>query len=164
MLILDIIVFIAKWILFIFPVFQGINAFFSRTNVVGFYHERSVNYPEVSTWLWIIPPLKIYLEKKRFKKIMRDSQLDRKEAEQFYNITNKAIAWLCISLAGLFEGIDATYSLLEGLDIHLSLFMFILLIVIIVFLLYLSLMYSLSERRKESFFRDYGVNDSNNQL
>lgn len=155
--IFDIIVFIAKWLLFIFPIYQGIIEFLRRNNIIDFNETHSSKYPKIPVWYWILPPLKIHLEKVRINKLLKDSHIKEADAENLYFISNKATAWFYISLAGLLEGIEATHSLLASFDIKLPIYSFILLICIIIILSIISIIYRLSDNRKNTFFKKWGI-------
>lgn len=154
---LDTIDFIASWMLFIYPIYQGVIEFMNRNSVIDFYKSRSPKYHQVPVWYWICPPLKMYLEKKRLEQLIIDSHITEKDAEDLYFVSNKATAWFYISLAGLLQGINATHSLLVAFHIHLPLYLFIILIGVIIVLSFLIIIYRLSDSRKAKFFKKYGV-------
>ncbi|OFI47693.1 hypothetical protein BG262_08285 [Floricoccus penangensis] len=127
-----IISFIAKWLLFAFPLYQAYIELSEQERVVGRFTKKSKKYPKISPWYWILPPLKLELEKKRGIAILSESLISNKDFEEAIVFGRKATAWFYVALAGMLEGITAIYELAHAFDYHISFLMLILLSVLMV--------------------------------
>lgn len=105
--------FIGDWLLFSFPLLQAALELSEQGNIIGQFKEVGRKYPKVSPWYWLLPPLKLYLERQRVKKIIHDQDfagIDRKSLSSF---SARGTAWFYVALAGACNGIGETRELLE---------------------------------------------------
>jgi len=110
--------FIGSWLLFAGPIWQAAlelgeeNVDFDRDS----FKDLAKANP-VSVWWWFLPPVKIYLEQRRSKRIREEflKSLPSKTVEQFMSFMNKATAWMYVGSGGLLIAIKETYELNEYL-------------------------------------------------
>lgn len=124
--------FIAEWFLFTFSMQQAVTEFSEQQDILEEIEETTDHYPDVPVLYWIIPPLKIWLEKRRIEEILRDLTSDSETIEKLYGLSNRALAWTYIALAEIFISADATNELLTLLDIQLSNSLFIVFNIILI--------------------------------
>lgn len=107
--------FIGVWLLYIFPLYQGVLEISEQDRIIGKFQQADNKYAPVSSWYWLLPPLKIKKEKERGIRILRENIHGQEEIHALTNFLNKAVAWFYIALAGILNGLVATYDLIDVL-------------------------------------------------
>lgn len=111
--------FLGSWLLFAGPIYQAAlelqeqDIESDRIRATGAMLEQPA---KVSPWWWLIPPVKLILERRRsnkYKRIYIDALLPE-DAEALISFLNKATAWLLVAIGGLCIAIKETYELAEG--------------------------------------------------
>ena len=105
--------FLGEWFLFSFPLLQGSLELSEQTDVIGHYKESAGQYPKVSPWYWLLPPLKVYLERERVKKMLKSGSFSGVDKRQLRIFSMRATAWFYVAMAGAFNGIGKTKEVLE---------------------------------------------------
>jgi len=110
--------FAGAWLLFAGPTYQAAvelqeeDLANDRIKAAG---ENVAKPPRVSPWWWLLPPVKIYLEKKRsvaYQRMYIRAQLPQ-DAEAIIAFRNKAYGWMLVAVGGLCIAIKETYDLTE---------------------------------------------------
>lgn len=110
--------FIGSWLLFAGPIYQAAlelqdeDIEIDRIRAVGSQIEKPVS---TSVWWWFLPPVKMYLERKRKRayQIRYLKALSTEDVESLVSFRNKATAWLFVAIGGLCIACDQTYTLTE---------------------------------------------------
>jgi hypothetical protein len=110
--------FIGSWLLFAGPIYQAAlelqdeDIEIDRIRAVGSQIEKPVN---TSVWWWFLPPVKMYLERKRKHEyqIRYLKALSAEDVESLVSYRTKATAWLFVAVGGLCIACDQTYTLAE---------------------------------------------------
>ncbi len=146
-----IISFSASYIMFVFCLFQGVLDMSGQINELHKAEHSAKKYHPMRAGLWMIPPLKIMLERNRLKKILLNakSDTDIKKFRTFYNVSNQSTAWAYISFACMLDSIVSIKTLFDAFRWHLSIPVFILLSLLIIIVGYAQVMYRVSDDRKE---------------
>ncbi|WP_282800725.1 hypothetical protein [Lactococcus lactis] len=118
----EIIEFIAKWLLFAFPLYQAYIELIEQQKFLNKIVRKSKKYPKISPWYWVIPPLKITLEKKRGLTILSEGLISKRDFEDSIIFGRKATAWFYVSIAGLLEGVAAVYEVFHSFGYQISYF------------------------------------------
>lgn len=139
--------FVGDWFLFIYPVYQAGLELQDYRKFLANYREISINVKKISPLWWLIPPYKIWLEKKRGTTILRQAVHDENEFHEAMNFLNKATAWWYVALAGLLNSIQSSYELWELFEIKLNWIFFWLLILLLFFSGIMQVLYRLSDWR-----------------
>lgn len=84
----------------------------------------------VSPWWWLIPVIKIQMERRRGYKILRKATKTKSERHQAISFIDKATAWYFVSLAGWFKMITSSYETLESYGAQDNIWLLILLVVL----------------------------------
>lgn len=79
---------------------------------------------EASAWWWLLPPVKIYLERRYNKEYQRAfiTALPDEDIESFITFINKATGWLFVASGGLLLALKETYELIEHFELNLWVF------------------------------------------
>jgi hypothetical protein len=66
---------------------------------------------QVSGWWWLVPPVKVYLERRRAmaQKEVYFNALSVEEFEGLVSFLNKSAGWLCVALGGVMIAIKETH-------------------------------------------------------
>ncbi|KRO17723.1 hypothetical protein [Lacticaseibacillus saniviri] len=105
--------FIGGWMLYFYPLYQGVLELSEQKRVIDKFRGTDVAYPPVSPWYWLLPPLKISKEKQRGIQILRDRVDQEEESDELLRFFNRATAWFYIALAGILNGIVVTGTMLD---------------------------------------------------
>lgn len=146
-----IISFLASYIMFVFCLFQGVLDMSNQINELHKMENSSKKYHPIMAGLWMIPPLKIMLERNRLRKILRDSHYNENTIKfrAFYNVSNQSTAWAYISFACMLDAIVSIKTLFDAFRWHLPIPLFIILSLLLIILGYAQVMYRVSDDRKE---------------
>ncbi|MGM0238008.1 hypothetical protein [Enterococcus sp. AZ103] len=147
--------FLGDWLLFIFPMYQGVLEITEQKKALRRFMKKGKKYPDISLWYWLLPPYKIFLERQRIKRILRDSIDSEKNFFVMQPFMNKATAWFFVAIAGLLNGIAATNDLLEQFKVELPWQLFILLILVLIVSGILQVIYRSSKRRQSQQLQKY---------
>lgn len=107
--------FVGVWMLYIFPLYQGIEELSEQKRVLRKFSVGGKKYPQVSPWWWLLPPVKISKEKQRGIKILKDNFSEEEDVRALFHFFNKTTGWFYIAIAGLLNGIVATAELAAAL-------------------------------------------------
>lgn len=147
--------FLGDWLLFIFPMYQGVLEISEQKKAMKRFIKKGKKYPDVSPWYWLFPPYKIFLERRRMVHILEDSIDSEKNFFVMQPFMNKATAWFYVALAGLLNGIAATNELLEKFHLELPWPLFLLLIIMLIASGILQVLYRTSKRRQLQQLQKY---------
>jgi hypothetical protein len=108
--------FVGAWLLFAGPIYQAAlelqddDIEFDRIQAAG---AKVPKPPRASSWLWLLLPIKLYLEFKRNKQHQRQviMVLSKEDIEAFMSFRSKATAWLFVALGGFWIAVKETYEL-----------------------------------------------------
>ncbi|UQS86119.1 hypothetical protein MOO44_00300 (plasmid) [Nicoliella spurrieriana] len=110
--------FIGDWLLFIFPLFQGILDVTEGSELLrgakGTKNTDSKKHRRYGSLLWLLPPLKIMIERRKVMKISKYALNRKIDFDKVYRKLNVATAWVYVSVAGVLNGIVSTEDLLES--------------------------------------------------
>ncbi|GLB47482.1 hypothetical protein WR164_14610 [Philodulcilactobacillus myokoensis] len=155
-MLINILGFIGAWLLFMFPLYQGILDINDQDLIVSNIikksrKNKSVFRKNISRFLWLIPPLKVHLERERSLAILRSSNNDA-NFDDIYSLLNKATAWVYVAFAGVLNGIVATNDLLQEADVSHPIWSLVIisLIMIIISIFYIG--YRISDHRKQKLY------------
>ena len=141
--------FIGAWLIFVFSFYQGLSQMKQQINRVAEKYETTIltDYPRVSPWYWIFPPLKLYLERRRVFAIQSHTDMSEKNLKTVVHFLDTASAWFYVSLGGLFEAMPATYQLLRALPWKYHNWVFVIIVVTLYLVGLLSNIYRVSQVR-----------------
>lgn len=129
--------FIGAWLLFAGPVYQAVlelhdeNIERDRVEAIA---KKVRTIPPVSAWWWIVPPVKLILERKR-SNTYRRAYFDAMTAEDsavMISFINKATAWLFVGAGGLLIAAKETYELGEHFHWPVPVFLGVVIVMIII--------------------------------
>lgn len=82
-------------------------------------NEQATKLRHPSAWWWLLPPVKLVLERKRDRLFRNEffSLLSRDDSESMLSFMNKATAWLYVGLGGFLLAAKETYELDQHLHI-----------------------------------------------
>jgi hypothetical protein len=112
--------FIGSWLLFAGPIYQAAMEL-REENIENEHFEaaaRSIEKPpKISQWWWLLPPVKVWLERRRSHEYRRSfvSVLSPEDVEQMITFINKAAGWLLVAAGGFLIAIKETYELVEAM-------------------------------------------------
>lgn len=88
--------------------------------------------PRVSAWWWLVPPIRLYLAKRRRDAYMQSyfASLDAVQSEALTSYFHKSTAWLYVGIGSFLLATKETYELLE----HAHILMGFLILIIFVLL------------------------------
>lgn len=145
-----ILTFIGLWLLYIFPLYQGVLEISEQDKIIGKLSQADEQkYPEISSWYWLIPPLKIRKEKERGIAILRDSLNGKEDIHALFGFLNKATAWFYISLAGILNAIVATYDLVDSITKSYTLLISFIVDILMIIIGVLVVIYRSNRHRKQ---------------
>lgn len=94
---------IGDWLLFSFPLNQGLMELSDYKRFVKDFDNSSKSIAKISPWYWIMPNLKIHFEKSRAQKVLKTIIKDDNDFRTAISFTNKAAAWYFVGLGGWFK-------------------------------------------------------------
>lgn len=119
--------FLGAWLLVAGSVYQA--ALELRDQDLAVEHLRTAGEKRhrpkhVSPWWWLLPPVKIMLEKSSKDAFRREyfNNLSKDDSAALLSFMNKATAWLYVGLGGFLIAAKETYELSEHLHIHIGIF------------------------------------------
>lgn len=79
---------------------------------------------KVSPWWWLLPPVKIFLEKRRSDRYRQEyfSQLPADDAALLVSFMNKATGWVYVATGAFLIAVKETFELVE--ELHLEVWVF----------------------------------------
>lgn len=116
------------------------------------YSEQSI---KVSPWYWLLPPLKLYLEKYRALKILKKFVDNKQEYRTLMSFSDKATAWYFVSVGGWFKTLSSIYEVLENNHVPYFGWSFIILALIATVSGFFSATYRLSQRRQHKILKKF---------
>ncbi|EKK20419.1 hypothetical protein B808_508 [Fructilactobacillus florum 8D] len=109
--------FVADWLLFVFPLYQGRMELMESNSVYAKYQSTHSKKKGVPFLYWLFPPLYFrYVKKQNIKGLNRLFK-NKDDFRNFYGFYNKSIAWYFVSYAGFLNAIESTYGVLEDLEL-----------------------------------------------
>lgn len=119
--------FIGAWLLVAGPLFQASIELREEDLEVERIKEARHNLqdiPKISIWWWILPPVKVYLERKQNqeRRIAFIDALTPEDAKALHSYMSKAVAWVYVSAGAFFLAVTETYNLDHELDLPLPIF------------------------------------------
>lgn len=151
--------FIAEWLLFTFSLHQAVIELKEQEVALKEIQTTSKKYPDVSPIYWLFPPLKVWLEKKRVERILHDIAINRKNFDELFSLSNRAIAWAYIAVAEVFIGLISTDELLDLLNFQVSRGGFILINLLIIGISILFVIYRTSDLIRSRIYKRYSEID-----
>lgn len=138
---------LADWLLFTFPLYQGLMELRDYEVLRSRYDEISKNVREVSPWWWLIFPIKIHLERIRARDILQAVSESKKIKADPISFIDKATAWYFVSVAGWLKMVDSAFDVLEELHFSRPLFSLIVSVLVLTFIGIVQIIYRISDRR-----------------
>ena len=120
---------LGDWLLFSFPLFQGLMELQEYQELLDGFDQISKNWSKISPWWWLVPSVKIKQERQRGYEILRQATRTRSERRRALSFLDQATAWYYVSVAGWLKMISSAYELLETIDIEKNIWLLILLVV-----------------------------------
>jgi hypothetical protein len=133
--------FIGAWFLFAGPIYQAALELSDQDIEMDRIHQaraQVIHPAPVSAYWWFLPPVKLYLERKRSNEYRRRfvRELAPEDVEAFFSLMNKATSWLMVGLGGLLIAVKETYELGEAYEAPHLLFFGIILVMILISISY----------------------------
>lgn len=114
--------FIGAWLLVAGPIYQASLELRSEDIVdrdLETAAKQIAKPPKISAWWWLLPPIKLYLERRRSNQYRRAfiSVLSPEDTQAMISFINKATGWLFVAAGGLLIATKETYELTEALEL-----------------------------------------------
>jgi len=154
-LFIKIIEILAGWLLFTFPMYQGLMELSDYRNIFSKFDQYRGDYHEISPWYWLIPPVKIILERNRAMKVIKRFVKSDHDIKVFISFNDKATAWYFVSLGGWIDLITSIYDILEGLHLTHFILFFLLISLIATMSGFFSAYYRVSEIRQKKMVKKF---------
>lgn len=110
-------VFVAGWLLFIFPLYQGKMELMESNTVFAKYQGSKGKKKSISFVYWLFPPLLLHYYKKNTHQQLVRLASNKKDLQNFYSFYNKGFAWYFVSYAGFLHAIVSSYEVMEKLEL-----------------------------------------------
>ncbi|MGM0238290.1 hypothetical protein ID741_000882 [Enterococcus sp. AZ103] len=110
---------------------------------------------------WILPPLKIHLEKQRSKQLLNAMKLSDEDTKKVWLFLDKATAWFYVSLAGFFNAIYFTYDLMNSFFKRNFIPYLIVVIILMSSLSILNVVYRTSSKRMQNKYETFSTKTKN---
>lgn len=140
---------IGDWLLFSFPLNQGLMELSDYKRFVKDFDKTSKSMAKISPWYWIMPNLKIHFEKSRAQKVLKSIIKDEDDFRTAINFTNKATAWYFVGLAGWLKMICSVYEFLEEFELRNLGWWLLLVVIVLTFAGLFSAYYRVSSHRQK---------------
>lgn len=150
--------FIADWLLFSFPLYQGCLELKEQIRVIDVIRDTD-KYEKVSAWYWFISIKKLYLEKKRALTILKNENIEYNQLKKILMFFDKASAWFWVSLAGLLKFIESTANLVSFFFLKHRVLIVILVSLFMVLAGLFMVSYRLSNKRTTRLVNKYYTSD-----
>lgn len=109
--------FIADWLLFIFPLYQGKMELMESNTVFAKYQSSTEKRKKAPFIYWLFPPFLFHYYKKNANQQLINLSLNKKDLKNFYSFYNKGLAWYFVSYAGFLNAIASSYEALEKFEL-----------------------------------------------
>lgn len=110
--------FVADWLLFIFPLYQGKMELMESNSVFAKYQSSTAKKKKLPFFYWLFPPLLFHHYKKQAHQQLSNLAANQQDLKNFYSFYNKGLAWYFVSYAGFLHAIASSYELLEKFDLE----------------------------------------------
>ena len=147
--------FMAEWFLFTFSLYQAVVEIGEQEVILGQIKSTSKEYREVPAFYWLVPPFKVWLEKKRVERILHDITVNTEDFDQIFSLSNRAIAWTYIAVAEILIGVISTNEILELFNIEVSNMTFVGINIFIIVISVMIVVYRTSDYVKNRVYRRY---------
>lgn len=127
---------IGAWLLFAAPLLQATTEL--HEEVTGweairtrFHTSTEIPIKQVSLWWWLLPPVKIILERRKISKIKQayaDVTLSDDTHKALRRFSLKANGWIGVTLGGWLVAISTTWELVEKVELGTKTWVFLLLL------------------------------------
>ncbi|CEN28591.1 MAG: hypothetical protein L0F95_00290 [Lactococcus sp.] len=127
---------IGAWLLFAAPLLQATTEL--HEEVTGweairtrFHTSTEIPIKQVSLWWWLLPPVKIILERRKISKIKQvyaDVTLSDDTHKSLRRFSLKANGWIGVTLGGWLVAISTTWELVEKVELGTKTWVFLLLL------------------------------------
>lgn len=127
---------IGAWLLFAAPLLQATTEL--HEEVTGweairtrFHTSTKIPIKQVSLWWWLLPPVKIILERRKISKIKQayaDIILSDDTHKALRRFSLKANGWIGVTLGGWLVAISTTWELVEKVELGIKTWVFLLLL------------------------------------
>ncbi len=127
---------IGAWLLFAAPLLQATTEL--HEEVTGweairtrFHTSTKIPIKQVSLWWWLLPPVKIILERRKISKIKQvyaDVTLSDDTHKSLRRFSLKANGWIGVTLGGWLVAISTTWELVEKVELGIKTWVFLLLL------------------------------------
>lgn len=144
---------IGAWLLFAAPLLQATTEL--HEEVAGweairnrFQTSNKINIKQISLWWWLLPPVKIMLERRKISKIKQayaDITLSDDTHKALRHFSLKANGWIGVTLGGWLVAISTTWELVENVELGIKTWVFLLLL-----LTYTSILFTIKLIKKAS--------------
>lgn len=105
---------LGDWLLFTFPLYQGLMELNDYQELLVGFDEISGKWKMISPWWWLVPVVKIQKERTRGYRILREATKSKSERHRALSFIDKATAWYFVALAGWLKMIASSYEVLEA--------------------------------------------------
>lgn len=156
--ILMILAFIGDWLLFAYPWYQAHLELSESQRFLNSVRKVATETTKVSPWFWLIPFLKIALERRRAQNILKGTVKNWDNFQEMMSFLNKATAWMYVAVGGLLNAWYTTYELLDHMHVEPLMPWWIASVVILMLVSDLMVDYRGSEARQRHFKERYFKN------
>lgn len=144
---------IGTWLLFAAPLLQATTELHEEVAgweaiKQGFQMSKKINIKQVSLWWWLLPPVKIFLERRKISKIKQayaDITLSDETHKTLLRFSLKANGWIGVTLGGWLVAISTSWELVETFELGIKTWVFLLLL-----LTYTSILFTIKLITKSS--------------
>ncbi len=152
---MDILSLLGEWLLFTFPMYQGLMELDDYRNFFSKFDNYRMDYKKISPWFWILPPLKIILERNRAMKVIKKFVTSEHDIKVLMSFIDKATAWYYVSLGGWFKVVTSIYEILTENHVKLFIPVFLVLIIIATSSGFISAYYRIGSHRRRKMISKF---------
>ncbi|MEK0307120.1 hypothetical protein [Bifidobacterium favimelis] len=138
---------LSDWLLFSFPLYQGLMELNDYQELLVNFDEISGKWKMVSPWWWLIPVVKIQMERTRGYHILREATKSKSERHRAISFIDKATAWYFVALAGWLKMIASSYELLEAFGAEEDVWILLVMVIVMTAIGLFNAYYRISKNR-----------------
>lgn len=141
--------FVANWIVFQSSLYQGALELGNQKRLMNELVQNYQEEPPIPVWYWVIPPIKLRLERNRLKKIIINHVQEEVKLDDTFIFLDRATTWLYVASASVLSAIVTTYELVIQLSDSFNTWLWIGLVILMIVFGLITISYRLSDKRKK---------------